>query len=87
VIAKEKKLPGKHKKPPMLLLSFAATLGLLHYSNRGGDIHGQNFLRTKLPQSSSLVIGIIGLLLVGYAFFSGSLGSDSISGSVEPVVE
>jgi len=33
------------------------------------------------------VIGIIGLLLVGYAFFSGSLSSDSISGSAEPVMK
>ena len=33
------------------------------------------------------MIGIIGLLLVGYTFFSGALSSDSISGSVEPVVE
>jgi len=33
------------------------------------------------------VIGIIGLLLVGYAFFSGALSSDSISGCVEPVVD
>lgn len=33
------------------------------------------------------MIGIIGLLLVGYAFFSGSLSSDSISGSAEPVMK
>ena len=33
------------------------------------------------------MIGIIGLLLVGCAFFSGSLSSDSISGSAEPVMK
>ena len=33
------------------------------------------------------MIGIIGLLLVGYAFFFGSLSSDSISGSAEPVMK
>lgn len=33
------------------------------------------------------MIGIIGLLLVGYAFFSGSLSSDSISGSAEPLMK
>jgi hypothetical protein len=33
------------------------------------------------------VIRIIGLLLVGYSFFSGSLSSDSISGSAEPVMK
>jgi len=45
------------------------------------------FGKTKLPRSRFLVIGIIGLLLVGYPFFSGSLSSDSISGSAEPAVE
>ena len=43
--------------------------------------------RAKSLRSRFLVIGIISLLLVGYALFSGSLSSDSISGSAEPVVE
>lgn len=33
------------------------------------------------------MIGIIGLLLVGYAFFCGALSSDSISDSAEPVMK
>ena len=86
-MAKERNLSGKHKKPrcfcwalrPLSAFCITVTEEVIYY--------GQNFWKTKLPQSSSLVIGIIGLLLVGYAFFSGSLSSDSISGSAEPLMK
>lgn len=47
----------------------------------------EDFGITRVPGIRFLVIGIVALLLLGYAYFSGPLSSAPIPGGAEPAVE